>query len=149
MNKSKTVEFQGENYFDDRLFVLYLCEGEVETTPDSDGVIWTTIYHENPPKDHVWCVVTYRNSPGYPIARVDHFTSRERAVVYMWHIEPEVPLISLGGKSPANPLPYQSYLSWKKINNLKEFDFHNVYMPGGNNAREMIAQSAEHFNGIN
>ncbi len=148
MNNSRTIEFGGQSYFDDRLFVLYLCEGKVETKPDNDGVIWTTIYHENPPTDHIWCVVTYRNCLGYPISRVDHFKSRERAVVYMWHVEPEVPLISLGGKSPTVPLPYQEYSAWKKENKLREFDFHDVYTPGGSNAKEMIAQIDDQFKGI-
>jgi len=149
MNNQKTIKFQENKYFDDRLFLLYLCEGKVDATPDGDDIIWTTIYHEDPPIDHIWCVVSYRNCPRYPIARVDHFKSRERAVVYMRNVEPEVPLISLNGKSPAVPLPYQEYLSWKKKNNLKEFDFHDVYTPGGTNAKEIIAQTKEQFRGIN
>ncbi len=52
MNQIKTIKFQGEEYFDDRLFVLYLCKGKVEI--QSDGVIITTIYHEQEPADFIW-----------------------------------------------------------------------------------------------
>jgi len=148
MNKEKTIEFRGEQYFDDRLFILYLCPGNIDEQPDEDGLIHTTIYHENPPEKYIWCVVTYRNSPGYPIVGVKHFSSRERAVIYMWHIEPETPMISLNGKSPEQPLQYQEYSAWKKKNNLKEFDFHDVYMSGGENAREIITQTKDQFKGF-
>lgn len=47
---NKTVEFQRQQYYDDRLFVLYLCTGKVEIEDDDNGATWTTIYHENPPK---------------------------------------------------------------------------------------------------
>ena len=148
MNQTKTIEFQGQEYFDDRIFVLYLCKGSVEIEPDNDGVIWTTVYHEQAPQDHIWCVVTYRNCAGYPIAGVKHFTSRERAVVYMWHIEPETPLISLNGLSPFPSPLYQDYLVWKKKNNFREFDFKAVFTLGGTNAEEAIAQTEEQFKGI-
>ncbi|MSR76245.1 MAG: hypothetical protein EXS68_01470 [Candidatus Ryanbacteria bacterium] len=148
MSQSNTIEFKGGQYYDDRLFVLYLCKGKVETTPDNDGIIWTTIYHEDVPNEHIWCVVTYRNCVGYPIAGVKHFTSRDRAVVYMWHIEPETPLISLNGLSPLPVPSYQDYLAWKKKNNLREFDFKTVFTPGGTNAEESIAQAKEQFKGM-
>lgn len=147
-NQPKMIRFQEQEYFDDRLFVLYLCEGKVDVTPDSDGIIWTTIYHEQAPADCIWCVVTYKNCIGYPIADVRHFTSRERAAVYIWHIEPETPLISLGGRSSNPPMPYQDYAAWKKENNFKEFDFQNVYTPGGSNAEEIIGQTVDQFKGI-
>ena len=39
------VEFQGQLYFDDRLYILYLCKGAGEVNPD--GLVSITIYHEN------------------------------------------------------------------------------------------------------
>ena len=71
MSQSKTIEFQGQKYFDDRLYVLYLCAGKVES--DKSGSVWTTIYHENPPVEHIWCVATYKNCQRYPLYRVDSF----------------------------------------------------------------------------
>ena len=35
------IEFQGRKYFDDRIFILYLSRGKVDT--DSNGLISTTI----------------------------------------------------------------------------------------------------------
>jgi len=145
MNKLKTINFQGQEYFDDRLFVLYLCAGKVEI---EDGAIWTTIYHENPPEDHIWCVVTYKNCNRYPLYRIDSFYKKEDALGYIKKIEPETPLISLEGKSPQNLPSFEEYLLWKKENNLKDYDWKSLYLPGGSNAQERIGQTKEQFNGI-
>ena len=56
------ITFQGKQYFDDRFFVLYSCKGKVD--PESNGLIATTIYHEQAPEEHIWLVVTYRNYNG-------------------------------------------------------------------------------------
>ena len=69
----------------------------------------TVIYHEAAPAEHLWCLITYRNTPGYPAVRVDHFQTRDEARSYMERTEPTVPLISLGGSSPRRPLPYAEF----------------------------------------
>lgn len=150
MNKSKTINFQEQEYFDDRMFVLYLCKGKVDITPDSNGIIWTTIYHEESPDDHIWCVVTYRNCPGYPIASVRHFVHEITAITYIWDTEPTSPLISLNGNSPKVLLPfdYQKFRAYKRRNNFIEFDYKKVFTPGGTNAEEIVAQREEDFKGI-
>ena len=149
MNESKTINFRGQKYFDDRLFILYLCKGTVEVEPDDDGVVWTKIYHETAPDNHIWCVATYRNFNRYPLYRVDSFYKKEDAMAYIRKIEPETPLISLDGTPPTNPLSYEEYLSWKKKNNLKEYDWKSLYSPDGTNASESIGQTKEQFKGIN
>jgi len=149
MTDQKTIEFQGQNYFDDRLFVLYLCAGTVEIEDDKDGVAWTKIYHENPPKEHVWCVATYKNYQRYPLYRVDCFHNKENAIAYIKQIEPETPLISLDGQSPQNPLSHEKYLEWKKSNNLQDYEWKSLYSADGANASESIGQTKEQFKGIN
>jgi hypothetical protein len=131
-----TVEYEGEKYHDDRMFVLYLCKG---TIAESDGqTITTTIYHENAPADYKWCLVTYRNIARYPAIRVDDFESIEEARAYLERIEPTVPRISLGGRSPRNPLPYKEWLEWKAVNQVKEYDYKQMFSPGGTNPRESV-----------
>lgn len=148
MNQPKLISFQGQEYFDDRLYVLYLCKGTVEIEPDNDGIVWTKIYHEQAPADHVWCIATYRNCNRYPLYRVDCFYKKEDAVLYMKQIEPETPLISLNGQSPLQPVSYEEYLLWKKENGVKEYDWQSLYSPDGRNASESVGQTKEQFKGI-
>ena len=148
MNESKTIRFQEQDYFDDRLFVLYLCAGKVEMENVHDGSVWTTIYHDKPPTEHVWCVATYRNCTRYPLYRVDSFHKKDDALAYITKIEPETPLISLDGKPPEYPLSNQKYLEWKKSNNLQDYDWKSLYSAGGSNAEERIGQTKEQFKGI-
>ncbi|MCK5611945.1 hypothetical protein KAR91_59295 [Candidatus Pacearchaeota archaeon] len=129
------IEFNGELYNDDRMFVLYLCKC---TVCINDEVIETTIYHENAPDDHKWCLVTYRNIPRYIATRVDHFDSENDAMAYMKKVAPVAPLVSLGGKPPQTPLAYDEFVRWKKDNNFKEYDYKTVYTPGGTNHRETV-----------
>lgn len=146
MNQSKTINFQGQEYFDDRLFILYLCKGKVEI--ESDGVAVTSIYHENAPDDHIWCVATYRNCNRYPLYRVDNFYKKKDAEAYIKEIEPQTPLISLGGAIPKHLLSYADYITWKKKNDLKDYDWQSLYAPGGTNATERIYQKKEQFQEI-
>jgi len=148
MNEPETIKYQGQGYFDDRLFVLYLCAGTVEIEDGEDGSVWTAIYHENPPENHIWCVATYKNCSRYPLYRVDSFNHKEDAVAYMRQIESETPLISLDGQPPKNPLPFEKYLEWKKNNNLHDYDWKSLYSISGTNASERIGQTKEQFKGI-
>jgi len=142
------IKYQEREYFDDRLFILYLCKGKVEIQPD--GLVSTTIYHEKELTDFVWCLVTFRNCARYPATRVDSFYKKEDAITYQKSIEPETPLISLQGKSPINPLSYEEYRSWKNKNDFKEYDFHEVFTarPKGSNARETFMEEKSQFKGI-
>jgi hypothetical protein len=107
-----THQFEGEIYNDDRMFVLYLCKGVI--TEIDEETFQTTIHHGGDPEEFVWCLVTFRNTHRYPVYRVDHFDSMESARTYVQHFEPRVPLISLGGNSPAAPMTYEIHPgSWK------------------------------------
>ena len=139
--------FDGELYFDDRMFVFYLCKGDVKIDK-TNGVVVTNIYHENPPDDFVWCLVTYRNCEKYPSNRVDCFHNERDAIKYLQNIEPSTPLINLNGNSPRIPKPYEEYIEWKKENNLKEYDYKAMYLDGGSNPTEQYFQRIETFQGI-
>lgn len=137
------INFQGQSYFDDRLYVLYLCKATAKI--NSDGLVSSTIYHEGPPVKSNWSIVTYSNCIRYPIFSIKLFDSNTKAMAYIRRIEPETPLISLHGKSPANPVSYEEYLGWKKNNNFKEYDYRAMYAPGGSNLREIIVQTFNQF----
>lgn len=146
MMQSKSMKFDGKEYFDDRLFVLHVCPGIVEI--QLDGVAITTIFLDKPPAEHLWCVVTYRNCNRYPLHRVDSFYKKEDAEAYITKIEPETPLISLGGHSPIHPLSYEQYVLWKKENDFKDYEFESLYTPGRVSASEQVFQTKEQFQGI-
>ena len=146
MKIEKRLKFQDQEYFDDRLFVLYLCKGIVNFT--SDGFVDTTIYHEQSPPESIWCVVTYRNSNRYPLFSVTHFRKREDAVSYIKTIEPTTPLVCLNGKSPETPFSYEEYLLWKNENNMLDYNWESLYSEDGKNAQEVVTQTKDQFKGI-
>jgi hypothetical protein len=127
--------FQGELFNDDRMFVLHIARC---TSRGRYGITSTQVHHEVIPQDARWCLVTYRNTLEYPPVRVDHFNSLEGARAYLERVEPIVPLISLGGRAPDNPLTYEAWVAWKAANHLKEYDYRTRLMPGGENPVENI-----------
>ena len=129
------LEFNGNTYNDDRLFILHVCKC---TIVKSNDITSTTIYHEEAPKDHSWCVVTFWNDLRYKANRVDHFDTENEANEYATQVEPQTPLISLDGKSP-NPYPTsEQYLDWKATNNMQEYDYKKMFRLGSENPRETI-----------
>ena len=147
MNKMK-IPFNGCAYHDDRMYILHLCQGTIDTTPDSDGLLWTQIHHENPPAESIWCLITLKNYGSYPISRVDHFHRKEDALAYMRMVEPEVPLISLGGRPPEVPMTSKAFTEWKKANGMEEYDYKKVFSAGGSNPTETVGHLAANFMGI-
>jgi len=130
-------KFDGEFYNDDRMFVLYVCKCLIS---EDDNIVKTTIYHEEDPKNCRWCVVTFRNVVRYRAFRVDTFDTEEEARKYAAHVEPQTPLVSLGGRSP-KPFPsYDEFVGWKKKHNLQEYDYTKMFTPGVKNPRETFYQ---------
>jgi len=127
------VEFNGRTYNDDRMYVFYIapCKEEVY-----DEYINYDIYHNNPPAEHKWCLVTYRNVKRYPPSRVDAFSTREKAEEYQMIIEPTTPLVSLGGEQ--SRMSYDRFVDWKNQQGLQEYDYKKMYLPGGENHMETI-----------
>jgi len=132
------IEFNGEVYRDDRMYVLYTCKCTEEVEAD---YVSTTIYHEASPSDAKWCIVTYKNTPRYRAFRVDVFDSRQKADDYVRGVEPEVPLISLGGRSRNPPLAYPDFVRWKEEQGFEEYDYTKLYEPGGENPQETIVRA--------
>ena len=137
------IAYQGRLCFDDRIFVLYLCK--VVVSIDREGFVTSTIYHEKPPDKYSWCIVTYWNCNRYPLFSIKLFDSENKAVSYLRKIEPETPLVSLAGKSTSKPLSYEDYVCWKNDNNLKGYDYKEMYTPGGTNPSEKIYQTFDQF----
>lgn len=92
------IDFNGQSYLDDRVFVLEVCPVEVTSwkgTPEAK-----------------WSVITRRNVEGYPPFRCDDFDTMEHAMAYAESVEPSTPRTSLGGRSP-NPAPSRAeYREW-------------------------------------
>lgn len=137
------IEFQGQTYYDDRVFVLHLCKGTI--TPEKEDIFSITICHEQEPIGYKWCLVTYRNCVRCPVFKVDIFESKEASEEYMKEVEPTVPLISLGGRSPEKALSYDEYIEWKRRKGLKEYSYKEMCSDGGTNPREVIMLPKEQY----
>jgi hypothetical protein len=106
MGRSQNINYQGEIYRDDRIFVMNLSKGKVEI----NGKIFQK-----------FVLVTYRNSLKFVAVRADHFDTKEDAENYIKKIEHEVPLISQNGEPlsiPDNVDKREFWLNWLKINNF-------------------------------
>src|SRR5262245_54616548 len=111
--------FEGQDYNDDRIYVLHLCRCTVDNA--GQALERTVIHHESPPENAKWCLATFRNTERYPAVRIDRFDSVEEARAYMEKIEPTTPLVSLGGRSPSAPLSYDKFVAWKQSHGLKQY----------------------------
>lgn len=134
------IEFDGRHYLDDRMFLLHLARCTVEAPKDS--MVATTVHHQSPPPTAVWCVVTYRNTSGYPPFRVDHFNTRQEAQAYLENVEPDTPRISLNGRAPRPRPSFAEFSAWKSAHDLLDYDYTSVFMPGGEDASEVVLQRA-------
>jgi len=130
------LEFEGEVYNDDRMFVLYVCKCTV--TMNDDNIQATTIYHQAAPDNCKWCVVTFRNNLRYRAFRVDHFDTEKEAVAYSTYVEAETPLISLDGRAPNPLLTYEEFVDWKNNKAFKEYDYKKMFSENTINPRETI-----------
>ena len=127
------VEFNGRTYNDDRMYVFYIapCTEEIE-----GEYVHYQIYHNNPPTEHKWCLVTYRNTERYPVSRLDAFDTKTEVQKYQRRVEPTTPLVSLGGEQSG--MSYDRFVDWKNQQGLQEYDYKKMYLPGGENHMEMI-----------
>ena len=130
------IEFDGDLYHDDRMFVLYIARCDVRQR--GDGFVDWTIYHRQAPTEAFWALVMYRNTRRYPAVMVDGFPTRDEAEEWKRRVEPAVPRISLGGRSPTPPPSYEEFVQWKTDLGLKEYDYTQFYSGAGVNEREII-----------
>ena len=130
-----TIEFRGEEYYDDRLFVFYICKVTAEIV---DGVKEIILHHDEAPDDHVWALVLYKNTGRMMAAKVNYFRIREDAEEYYRDIAPQVPRISLNGESPLHPPSFKEYSDWMAREGLSEYDKKAFYSSSGSNQKEVI-----------
>lgn len=123
-------------YLDDRMFLLHIARCTVARV--DEDIIEIVIYHDNVPSNWLWCIVTYRNVARFPVVRVDHFPSFEEATAYRQLVEPQVPLVSLSGQSPAVPLPYRQFVVWKARRGMKDYDVTDAHGAAARNRCEIV-----------
>ena len=97
------IEYEGESYLDDRLYILELRRARVSGETKIS-------------------VTTFRNVRHYAPTRTDDYDHMNDAVDFIKKIEPQTPLISLGGK----PMKYdkgeniwKAWIQWMKENKLQ------------------------------
>ena len=95
----RVIEYEGEDYRDDRIFVINLSYGKEGDVPK-------------------WILSTYRNTVHLIGRSTKCFDSKEEAIDYLKSIEQEVPLISNHG----NPLEIPEGIEnkWEYFNELLE-----------------------------
>lgn len=101
------IEYEEETYHDDRMFVINLSRGIVETAGKNETK---------------WLLTTYRNVISLPPFRGDHFESKAEAIEYLQRVEPNVPLIS-NQEAPLS-IPedvdrWEYWIDWLKERGLK------------------------------
>jgi len=98
--KKLTIEFEGQVYRDDRIYVINLNRGIVSRNND---------------RKTRYLVNTYRNTPNLPTTRTDDFSTKKEVVDYLKKVKPETPLVSKNGKSlqiPEGVDPWEHWLDW-------------------------------------
>jgi len=93
------INFKGETYRDDRLFVLNLTHGKEE-------------------EKSKWILVTYRNTIELPVYKTNCFNTKEDAIEYLKNVEQLTPLIS-NNEQPLE-IPESEISDWDYFNNWLE-----------------------------
>ena len=101
------IQYQGDDYRDDRIFVINLTRGTVTKGTE---------------KQSKWLLVTYRNTVSLPAHRSDKFDTQEEAINYIKQVEPDVPLICNRGQPldiPDTKDRWKFWIEWLANNGLK------------------------------
>jgi len=113
------VEYNGEKFRDDRMYVINLTESNIE-------------YEKTNKTIFKWTLVTYRNTLQLPSTRADSFDSKDLAIEYLKKVEPQCPLISNGGKPltiPEGKDIWSYWNEWLENNNLFSALSEKQHMP--------------------
>jgi hypothetical protein len=105
----------------------------------------TAVFYDQKPEPSLWAVVTYKNVAEHPITGINHFETEEQARSYMMAVEPWIPLVSLGGQSPTEPLSPDDFQRWKEESKLADYNPNNVVRLGTTDRGEVIVQTMEQF----
>jgi hypothetical protein len=95
MVDKKFIEYEGEDYRDDRMYVLNIGTGR------KDG-------------KKCWVLGTYRNTISLPPTRNDFFDTYKDLIDYIKKVEPHVPLISNNG----NPIEIPDHVDEEDIEDV-------------------------------
>ncbi len=133
-----------QQYLDDRMFVMGVWPMRVAKDPEENHQS-VVFYDTVPPQPSLWAVTTYLNVEGYPIVGINHFEREDIARTYKAGIEPSIPLVSLGGQSPSEPMSPEDYAAWKTANNLGDFDPAKAPRLQGNDRGDIVMQTKEQF----
>lgn len=99
------IQFMGNDYFDDRMFIL---EISIATVRDFD------LKNEK----EVWSVITRKNTPGYFPTRTDDFETKEQAIDFYKQIIPQTPLVSMKGTPLGADTSFESFLKYCNEKNI-------------------------------
>lgn len=136
---TEPVIYQGEEYRDDRMYVINLTYAKItvrENTPTGGSTV-----------KHKWVLATYRNNLALTSFRSDQFESKEEAIKYLKDIEMQVPLISNNEQPlliPDNIDKWTYWLEWLEKNQLFSAITEKQHMPfwqdsrGFNNAKDYM-----------
>ena len=105
---SLMIEYNGELYRDDRLFVINLTYGKLK-----NDLTRKTVSR--------WTLITYRNTKQLTYTKSDFFENKGAAKEYLRDVEPKCPLISNDEKPLVIPNGQNTWLYWNrwlKENNL-------------------------------
>jgi hypothetical protein len=142
-------DYNEEEYRDDRMYIMAIFPADVES--DEDGNAVTTIFYDKRESESIWSIVTFKNTIVYRLISVMHFRSLEDAIRYKALVDPTVPLITQKNTSNIEFKSQEIFEEWKIRNNLKEFDYRDLFMDGsGENPRDIVIQKKGDFlEGIN
>lgn len=103
------LNFGGQYYLDDRMFVI-----ELEPVPPSNEADDSGIRR--------WALTTRRNVPGYALFRQRLFDSREQAIAVLRSLAPQTPRLSLQGLTPIPPPTFEQHNQWLREQGLAPID---------------------------
>ena len=136
------LEFEGEDYFDDRMFLCWV--GRCFLGPPEEGISFSTIFHEEPSRAvlqnerDLWVVVFCRNTHRWPIVSLQHCKTRDMADQYCRMLERETPLVSLFGGVMDPLLSPEEWQLMKSSKKWADYDYTKVFLAGGTNPTERV-----------
>ena len=141
------VRYEGQEFFDDRLTVSLIAPCVLER--ESDDLFKTTIYHERVREgvDASWCVMVMLNTAGYRLIHLLNVPTEEFARTVHEIVECSTPFASLDGRRlpPEKRGSLASFRSEMARKGIAPFSYEALFSPGGENAQEVVMQTAEQF----
>ena len=115
------ILYEGQEYRDDRMFVINLNYAEIETAITEKSDKSSLNLYKPQKREMRWALTTYRNTVQLPSNGTIDFDSKEDAIKYLKEVEPVVPLISNYEQSldiPSDVNEWKYWLDWLDKNQL-------------------------------